>query len=227
MEGEVEMHVFCDASSKAYGAVVFFVSQEQVSFVIAKARVAPTETLTIPKLELTAATIAARLLVYVKEAYGQELTFTSTYLWSDIKVTLSWFKSTKKLEPYVHNCVQEINKLVPTTPCHYVLTKENPADLLTKGLYFKQYRKADICQSGPAWLTEPTKWPEQDSTIITISAVTNDTAETTLETHATVKYPIDFKRYSSLNKLLKVIDTLFRTVYMFRGYLVRAELPKR
>ena len=47
----VVVHAFCDASTKAYGTVLYFVENSEASFVIAKARVAPKKGLSIPKLE--------------------------------------------------------------------------------------------------------------------------------------------------------------------------------
>ena len=52
----------------AYGAVVFTVLQDQVSFVTAKTRVAPLKQLTLPWLELMAALIATRLTCFVQKA---------------------------------------------------------------------------------------------------------------------------------------------------------------
>ena len=61
-----ELHVFADASSRAYGAVVYTVNETHKcsDLLISKARVAPCkeDRLTIPKLELTASLIGARLI---------------------------------------------------------------------------------------------------------------------------------------------------------------------
>ena len=64
-----ELHVFTDAYSKAYGAVVYTVydTHTQSILLISKARVAPCREgrLMIPKLELTASLIGARLINYL------------------------------------------------------------------------------------------------------------------------------------------------------------------
>jgi len=61
----VLLHVFCDASEIAYGAVAYFRTVTRgcinASFVISKTRLAPIKGLTVPRLELQAAVMASRL----------------------------------------------------------------------------------------------------------------------------------------------------------------------
>ena len=84
-----ELHVFADASSRAYGAAVYTVNHTHQcsNLLISKARVAPCreDRLTIPKLELTASLIGARLIRYLSNLFK----FDTIYLWSDSKVTIS------------------------------------------------------------------------------------------------------------------------------------------
>ncbi len=73
------LHGFSDASNQAYGAAVYlrqvhedtFVS---VSLVFARARVSPLKTITIPRAELLAAHMLAKVLTYVRRC-------KSTTLW--------------------------------------------------------------------------------------------------------------------------------------------------
>jgi len=59
------LHTLSDASIKAYGAIFYRCLQSETAFVIAKSRVAPIKTQTLPRLELMAAVVAARLTKFV------------------------------------------------------------------------------------------------------------------------------------------------------------------
>ena len=61
----VQLHVFADASTKAYGAVAFLKFQQETSFVMAKTRVAPLKCPTLPRLELMAALTATHLAKFM------------------------------------------------------------------------------------------------------------------------------------------------------------------
>ena len=62
------MYVFSDASTKAFGAVVYICKNNQISLVISKSHVAPIESITLPKLELMKAIMATRLAQFVISA---------------------------------------------------------------------------------------------------------------------------------------------------------------
>lgn len=66
------LHIFCDGSQTAYACCIFLRTEYQgevdMQLVMAKSRVASTKAITIPRLELTAALIAARLSTEVKSS---------------------------------------------------------------------------------------------------------------------------------------------------------------
>ncbi len=71
----LQLHGFSDASTKAYGAVVYVRvvyrdSTVSSNIVIAKSRVAPVRPVTIPRLELPATVLLARLLATVASDHG-------------------------------------------------------------------------------------------------------------------------------------------------------------
>ena len=63
-EPQIELHTFSDSSEFAYGAAVYAKvitdCKTRVALVIGKSRVAPLKVMSIPRLELTAAVVAAK-----------------------------------------------------------------------------------------------------------------------------------------------------------------------
>ena len=131
-----DLHVFADTSNKAYGVVAYTVDilNTRSNLLISKARVAPCKEgrLTIPKLELTASLIGARLIRYLSNLHH----FKTIYLWSDSKVVISWITGDRDLKDvYVANRVAEVKTLITrhSIQVKYVPTKDNPVDYLSRG----------------------------------------------------------------------------------------------
>ncbi|GFV78761.1 integrase catalytic domain-containing protein [Trichonephila clavipes] len=108
----IELHGFSDASQSAYGAVVYCKSitsdgKMLVHLIASKSRVAPTKQTTIPRLELCAAVLLAKLVHHVKQAL--KLNVTNTFLWSDSMIVLSWIrKESYQLKTFVANRIATI-----------------------------------------------------------------------------------------------------------------------
>ena len=72
---DIEFHVFCDASEKAYGAVTYLKFQfkkdkPHCSFVMAKNRLIPIKTVSLPRLELNVAVLGIRLYKSINKELG-------------------------------------------------------------------------------------------------------------------------------------------------------------
>ncbi len=131
----VELHVFGDASLEAFGAVAFLRAkspQDQLAFVLGKARVAPMKSWTIPKLELQAAVLAARLKSQIEKSLSLNISVVA--LWSDSTTVIQWLKSSNGKQPvFVANRVGEILDLTTIDQWNHVPGVNNPADIVTRG----------------------------------------------------------------------------------------------
>ena len=73
------------------------------------------------------------IITSVKNALKKCVNFDKIYLWTDLKVTLSWIKATdKEFKTFVENGFQKILNNTDNKNWSYCLTKFNPADLITR-----------------------------------------------------------------------------------------------
>jgi hypothetical protein len=80
-----------------------------VQLIQAKSRVAPVKAVTIPRLELLAAIIGARLATsIIKELEQRNITLS---FWSDSSTEIAWMKRDDHWGVYVWNREQEIREL--------------------------------------------------------------------------------------------------------------------
>ena len=134
----LELHVFGDSSQRILCAVAFLrgkLSSSQstmLSLVFGKARVAPMKPLSIPKLELQASLLAARLKDGILKALA--ITIDRIFLWTDSTTVIQWLHSTEKQPPFVANRVSEILDLTTVDQWNHVGTSDNPTDAGTRGL---------------------------------------------------------------------------------------------
>ncbi|XP_006815380.1 uncharacterized protein LOC102803492 [Saccoglossus kowalevskii] len=154
-----EFHVFVDASDKVYGAAVYLPRGMQSSLVIAKYRVSPQkQDITLPQLELmadrTGSRPGSRLLRFVFDAFKGKINIEQCIMWSESQIVIHWLKSDKRLPIFVANRVQEINQF----PCviKYCPTRDNPADLVTRGIFADKLQQAGIWWNGPTFLKHGT-----------------------------------------------------------------------
>lgn len=202
----VSIQTFVDASENAMAATVYLRIQKgdaiHVSLVAAKSKNAPTKKTSIPRLELQAAVIGARLAQSIKRTLT--IPIDSMSYWSDNRAVLSWIRSRNvKLTPFVAFRVSEIHELTNVQQWRWVPTEDNVADEGTK------YSDPPELQSNARWYTGPaflcldeSNWPVQPT-------VTN---EELVMIHTTQEPLLDFGRYSSWLRLLRTTAYLYRFI---------------
>ncbi|CAH1969896.1 unnamed protein product [Acanthoscelides obtectus] len=134
----VEIYGFADASLEAYGACVYVRSEDAngkvyVRVMCSKTKVAPLKTITVPRLELCAALLVANLVQKVKTSLTVKI--DEIVLWSDSSVCLTWIHTPPNiLQTFVGNRVSQIQGLTQINQWNHISTKDNPADLPSRGL---------------------------------------------------------------------------------------------
>ena len=155
----------CDAILQAFAAVVYarFSTENElahVSLIMAKTRVAPLKPMNVPRLELQAALLGARLLKTVETEL--EIKSHKRFLWSDSMTVIQWIKGDPRTRHiFVSHRLGEINELTASSEWRWMPTKLNPADYATRWVN-------ETIQEKHPWFVVPdflrqdeNEWPKQ------------------------------------------------------------------
>ncbi|KMQ87861.1 hypothetical protein RF55_12756 [Lasius niger] len=129
---------FADASTVGYGAVVYLKlikvdGSVQITLLTAKSKVAPLKPITIPRLELCATVLLARLIVSIRAILNDPA--MRCHCWTDSTVALAWLKQPpSRWKIFIANRVHEVQTRVPDALWHHVTSQQNPADLVSRGV---------------------------------------------------------------------------------------------
>ncbi|KAK3730338.1 hypothetical protein QZH41_002078 [Actinostola sp. cb2023] len=155
----VILHVFGDASAAGVSAAVYAVihqaSGTSQGLVAASSRLAK-KNLTIPRLELVSAHMAANLVDNVRKAL-EGYPVNQVQGWLDSTVALCWIKRRGSYKQFVGNRVLKINEK-DFIEWRHVGTDQNPADLGSRGC--KADQLSGVWLEGPEWLSNAGNWPE-------------------------------------------------------------------
>ncbi len=121
---------------------------------MSKARVTPIKVITIPRLELTAATLSAKASIFLE----QELQYNRVehFFYTDSRTILGYIgNNDKRFQIFVANWVQQIRDVSTPRDWRYVQTGENPADIVSRGYSPTELIDSTLWWHGPAFLMEP------------------------------------------------------------------------
>lgn len=211
----IQMHVFADASSEAYGAVaylrvVYDSGVVSCHFLMGKCRVKPLRAVTIPRLELSAATVAAKLGVFL--ARELDLSADCTVFHTDSTSVLHFLNNTHARFPvFVANRVQLILDLSSASQWRHVRSSDNPADVASRGTKISEENVLSWLK-GPEFLwREESLWPKSE-------CISDDVQEVAFEVDVVETLDPDgaFDRlvgyYSSWSRLKKAVCVFIKFV---------------
>ena len=155
---ERTLHCFSDASFVGYGVACYLRCEDregnvEVSLVMGKSRVSPLKPTTVPRLELTAAVVSAKIAALVVD----ELKWADIEViyWVDNKIVLGYiYNKTRRYKIFVANRVNLIIEYTGGKNWYYVDTRDNPADFSSRGISAKERDKVETWLHGPMFLRE-------------------------------------------------------------------------
>ncbi|GFW36702.1 integrase catalytic domain-containing protein [Trichonephila clavipes] len=192
----IELYAFSDASEKAYGSSIYLKSisalgEVKVCLVTSKSRVSPLKQISIPRLELCGAVLAAKLMKKIH-------------------------RESRELKTFVANRVSKIHQLSSRDQWHHIASEQNPADVLSRGLLPEELRDDSLWWHGPEILqsaypttviAEPTQRDDFDCEL----RVTERTLETSL---------LNSKNFDFFNHLMDLSNNYFKIIHIV-SYIYR------
>ena len=165
----IVLHHFMDASSKAVSAQTIAIVRQpsgtSQGLLSSKSRISK-RGLTIARLELVACHMGANIAENTNRAL-KRWPIRENYCWTDSLIALCWIRRPyKNWKSFVSNRVKRIKEITDELDIKwkYVPTKLNHADFGSRGVTLKQLQKQDWWK-GPDWLTDESKWPEEEITL--------------------------------------------------------------
>ena len=214
-DAKYEIFGFADASKLAYAACVYLKvtvnGQSTIRLLQGKSKVSPIKPLlTIPKLELSAASLLAKLTVKVLNSL--KLPHVDIYLFTDSIDVLFWLKEHPSKWPVfvAHKC-SHIHSLVPTAYWSHVRSKENPADCVSRGISPEQLLGFNLWWEGNLHIQGKFQFNHDSRNFHTSSLTSlNCSINNEIKKAKIIKNWELLDKYSDVKKLFRVMSFVLR-----------------
>ena len=228
----VELHHFADASEKGYGTASYIRqidSTGRVDCILlgSKSRLAPVKSVSIPRLELSAASLAVKVNHSMTQAL--RVPVDRVFFWTDSTAVLRYIRNvSSRFHVFVANRLAIIHDGSDPSQWGHVHSTDNPADHVSRGQDCPHFIKNEQWISGPKFLWDPERiqitddsdntLPDNDPEVkkVTVAACSAQSGAT-LDPHP-IRRLIDY--YSSWWRLTRAVAWLLRLKSHLRGKLV-------
>ena len=205
-----QIHVFCDGSLKAYGAVAYLRSVNDgvisCNIIMSKVRQTPignSSLHTVPRIELNSAKVAVLLKIFIMR---EMFINCPVYFWSDSMTVLKYIKNeTVRFHRFVENRVNFIRTNSSPFDWHFVPGKLNVADILSRGINVDAFCSSLVWRFGPQFLSEPkASWPIQ-SLEWSVDINDEEIKKTSKVAMATIKKDVPFNKLLDCSSWFKLL----------------------
>ena len=180
-----ELRGFSDAIEVAYGTCIYFRSidvQGKITtrVLCSKSRVPALKRLSVPKLELCAAMLLADM--YQASSRALKISF-KTRFWTDSMIVLAWLKfPAVRWKTFLPNRVNRIQETTNIEDWNHISSKENPADLVSRGA------DASVLRNLNLWLNVPNCLQQVESSWPKCEEISDISEEEKCKTHSSCKF---------------------------------------
>jgi len=216
---ESTMYVFCDSSKECYGFSVYLRDESNGTcrLLFAKAKTAPLKSRTVPTLELLSVHLALKCLPSLLSPLRGKI--KDIIISVDAQVVLTWLLTgkVKTKNVFARNRIKDIAEMRQHVKedhnleisFRYIPTDQNPADLVTRGLSFKDFQvQKSLWLHGPKFLNlEPVQWP-----VRSLGCLSAESKVLALNITNPVECALPVDKYSNVNKLFNVVSLVLRFI---------------